>query len=129
MWIPITLAVLVELVPAEVRTAAVAFYFFVISNVGGNMPLLVDPVKQAFKNAGNTEIDALRGEIDAFRGAGGESDRRRGGVIRVRTAGGGVLNSPPEQHFQSSRGASRSHQTASIQSRPMMNGRPVTRSR
>ena len=61
MWIPITLAVLVELVPAEVRTAAVAFYFFVISNIAGNMPLLVDPVKQAFKNGGASEIDALRG--------------------------------------------------------------------
>ncbi|XP_043214141.1 MFS-type efflux pump MSMEG_3705-like isoform X1 [Amphibalanus amphitrite] len=66
MWIPITLAVLVELVPAEIRTAAVAFYFFVISNVGGNMPLLVDPVKQAFKNAGNSEIDALRDTLYLF---------------------------------------------------------------
>lgn len=66
MWIPITLAVLVELVPAEVRTAAVAFYFFVISNIGGNMPLLVDPVKKAFQNAGHTDVDALRDTLYLF---------------------------------------------------------------
>ena len=61
VWVPITLVVLVELVPAEVRTSAVALYFFITTNIGGNMPLLVDPVKQAFKNAGKSEIDALRG--------------------------------------------------------------------
>ena len=61
MWIPITLAVVVEQVPPEIRSTAVAFYFFVITNIGGNMPLLVGPLKQAFKNAGHTDVDALRG--------------------------------------------------------------------
>ncbi|XP_043201897.1 MFS-type efflux pump MSMEG_3705-like [Amphibalanus amphitrite] len=66
MWIPITLAVLVELVPAEVRTTIVALYFFITTNIGGNMPLLVNPVKQAFKNAGHTEVEALRDTLYLF---------------------------------------------------------------
>ena len=60
MWVGVALAVLVELVAADVRTTAVAAYFFIISNVGGNMPLLVPPVKKAFMNAGYGEIDSLR---------------------------------------------------------------------
>lgn len=60
MWVSVALAVLVELVPADVRTTAVAAYFFIISNIGGNMPLLVPPVKKAFMNAGYGEVDSLR---------------------------------------------------------------------
>lgn len=60
MWVGVALAVLVELVPAEVRTTAVAAYFFIISNIGGNMPLLVPPVKKAFVDAGYGEVDSLR---------------------------------------------------------------------
>lgn len=60
MWVSVTLAVLVELVPSDVKTTAVAAYFFIISNVGGNMPLLVPPVKTAFINAGYGDQDALR---------------------------------------------------------------------
>lgn len=63
MWVSVALAVLVELVPAEVRTTAVASYFFIISNIGGNMPLLVPPVKTAFINAGYGEVDSLRSKI------------------------------------------------------------------
>jgi hypothetical protein len=60
MWVGVTLAVLVELVPSDVKTTAVAAYFFIISNVGGNMPLLVPPVKKAFIDAGFGDQDALR---------------------------------------------------------------------
>lgn len=63
MWVSVALAVLVELVPAEVRTTAVAAYFFIISNIGGNMPLLVPPVKSAFMNAGFGEVDSLRSKF------------------------------------------------------------------
>ena len=41
MWIGITLAIVVELVPSTIRTSAVAVYLFIISNIVGNMPLLV----------------------------------------------------------------------------------------
>ena len=63
MWVGVALAVLVELVPADVRTTAVAAYFFIISNIGGNMPLLVPPVKKAFMNAGFGEVDSLRSKL------------------------------------------------------------------
>uniref|UniRef100_UPI00398E9CB3 MFS-type efflux pump MSMEG_3705-like n=1 Tax=Pristiophorus japonicus TaxID=55135 RepID=UPI00398E9CB3 len=41
MGIGVTLTIIVELVSADVRTPAVAIYIFIISNVGGNAPLLV----------------------------------------------------------------------------------------
>nr|CAH0100929.1 unnamed protein product [Daphnia galeata] len=66
MWVGVALAVLVELVPADVRTTAVAAYFFIISNIGGNMPLLVPPVKKAFMNAGFGEVDSLRNTLYLF---------------------------------------------------------------
>ncbi|XP_046440533.1 protein spinster homolog 1-like isoform X2 [Daphnia pulex] len=66
MWVGVALAVLVELVPADVRTTAVAAYFFIISNIGGNMPLLVPPVKKAFIDAGYGEVDSLRNTLYLF---------------------------------------------------------------
>ncbi|XP_032786983.2 MFS-type efflux pump MSMEG_3705 isoform X2 [Daphnia magna] len=66
MWVGVALAVLVELVPADVRTTAVAAYFFIISNIGGNMPLLVPSVKRAFINAGYGEVDSLRNTLYLF---------------------------------------------------------------
>lgn len=63
MWVGVTLAVLVELVAPDVKTTAVAAYFFVISNVGGNMPLLVPPIKKAFVDSGLGETDALRNTL------------------------------------------------------------------
>ncbi|WAR31342.1 SPNS1-like protein [Mya arenaria] len=50
MWIGITLAIVVEMIPSNIRTSAVAVYLFIISNIGGNMPLLVPPIQQAFEN-------------------------------------------------------------------------------
>ncbi|XP_077986710.1 MFS-type efflux pump MSMEG_3705-like [Glandiceps talaboti] len=47
MWVGVTLAVIVELVPASVRTASVAVYFFIITNIGGSMPLLVPVLDHA----------------------------------------------------------------------------------
>lgn len=47
MWVSVTLAVVIELVPSNIRTTAIAYYFFIISNIGGNMPLLVPPIEQA----------------------------------------------------------------------------------
>jgi hypothetical protein len=37
MWVGVCLSVLVELVPEKLRTTGIGFYFFVISNIGGNM--------------------------------------------------------------------------------------------
>ena len=47
MWIGVALTVVVELVPKALRTSIVAYYLFIISIIGGNMPLAVPPLKQA----------------------------------------------------------------------------------
>ena len=41
VWIGVCLAVVIELVPSRVVPAAVAFFLFVINNIGGSAPLLV----------------------------------------------------------------------------------------
>lgn len=47
MWVGVTLAVVVELVPNSIRTASVAYYLFIISMIGGNVPLLVPVLKSS----------------------------------------------------------------------------------
>ncbi|KAK3775211.1 hypothetical protein RRG08_009998 [Elysia crispata] len=63
MWVGVTLAVGVELVPAQVRTAAVAVYLFIITNIGGNVPLLVPPIQHSFEDRGWTKAESLRGAL------------------------------------------------------------------
>lgn len=63
MWVGICLAIVVELVPTPLRTVAVAVYLFIISNIGGNLPLLVPPIQNAYLNAGFGPIDALRNTL------------------------------------------------------------------
>jgi MFS family permease len=63
MWVGITLAVVVEVVPIPLRTTAVAVYMFVISNVGGNMPLLVPPLKNSFQRLGWDPVSSLRAAL------------------------------------------------------------------
>ena len=45
MWIGVTLALVVDLVPGLIKTASVAIYLFVITIIGGNFNLVVDPIK------------------------------------------------------------------------------------
>jgi hypothetical protein len=67
MWVGVCLSVLVELVPENLRTTGVGFYFFVISNIGGNMQLLLPPVKKAIKESFKlNDVDALRGNFEYF---------------------------------------------------------------
>ncbi|XP_050414954.1 protein spinster homolog 1 [Patella vulgata] len=63
MWVGVTLAVVIELVPINARTTAVAVYLFIISNVGGNVPLIVPPLKQAFSDLGYSSIASLRAAL------------------------------------------------------------------
>lgn len=44
MWFGIVFAVLVEIVPTQVRSTTVGIFLFVMNNIGGNLPILVDPV-------------------------------------------------------------------------------------
>lgn len=45
MWVGVTLTIVTELVPRVIRTPSIAGYLFIISIIGGNVPLLVPPLK------------------------------------------------------------------------------------
>ncbi|XP_069987687.1 protein spinster homolog 1 [Penaeus vannamei] len=44
MWFGVLFAVLLELVPGAVQSTALAVFLFVMNNVGGNLPVVVDPL-------------------------------------------------------------------------------------
>lgn len=48
MWIGVTTAVVIDLVPKQIRTTAIAVYLFIITLIGGNFNVLVSPLKTAF---------------------------------------------------------------------------------
>ena len=48
MWVGVTLAILVELVPTSSRASMLAAYLFIISNIGGNMNIIVPKLKSLF---------------------------------------------------------------------------------
>ena len=48
MWIGVTTAIVVDLAPSKVRTATVAIYLFIITIIGGNFNLLVEPIRSGF---------------------------------------------------------------------------------
>lgn len=56
MWIGITIAVLVELVPSDIRTTGIAVYLFIITNIGGNIQLLVPVIKNHIKEMHKHDI-------------------------------------------------------------------------
>ena len=47
MWIGVCIAVVVDLVPADLTTSSIAVYVFIIQIIGGNMNLLVTPITDA----------------------------------------------------------------------------------
>lgn len=47
MWFGIVFAILVEIVPVKVRSTTVGVFLFVMNNIGGNLPILVDPVAKS----------------------------------------------------------------------------------
>ncbi len=51
MWIGVTTAIVVDLAPTKIRTAAIALYLFIITIIGGNFNLLVPPLKSAFQHS------------------------------------------------------------------------------
>ncbi|XP_014094038.2 MFS-type efflux pump MSMEG_3705 [Bactrocera oleae] len=44
MWFGIVFAIVVEIVPLQVRSSTIGVFLFVMNNVGGNLPILLDPV-------------------------------------------------------------------------------------
>lgn len=62
MWVGVCLSVIVELVPEKLRNTGVGFYFFLITNIGGNMQNLLPPIQKLLQNRYNlTELQAFRG--------------------------------------------------------------------
>lgn len=56
MWFGIVFAVLVEIVPLQVRSTTVGVFLFVMNNIGGNLPILVDPVAKRIGYRGSLAI-------------------------------------------------------------------------
>lgn len=67
MWIGVCLSVVVELVPEKLRITGIGVYFFIITNIGGNMQILMPPVRSALVSwFGLTDIQAFRGALYIF---------------------------------------------------------------
>ncbi|KAG5345065.1 SPNS1 protein, partial [Acromyrmex charruanus] len=47
MWFGIVFAVVVEIVPLKLRSTTVGVFLFVMNNIGGNLPILVEPTRIA----------------------------------------------------------------------------------
>ncbi|KAF7285511.1 hypothetical protein GWI33_010510 [Rhynchophorus ferrugineus] len=47
MWFGILFAILVEIVPLRLRSTTVGIFLFVMNNIGGNLPIAVEPVSKA----------------------------------------------------------------------------------
>ncbi|KAF3427386.1 hypothetical protein E2986_08014, partial [Frieseomelitta varia] len=47
MWFGIVFAVVVEIVPLHFRSTTIGAFLFVMNNIGGNLPILVEPTRRA----------------------------------------------------------------------------------
>lgn len=45
MWFGIVFAIVVEIVPLNLRSTTVGVFLFVMNNIGGNLPILVEPTR------------------------------------------------------------------------------------
>ncbi|GAB1870091.1 Hexuronate transporter [Camponotus japonicus] len=45
MWFGILFAIVVEIVPLNLRSTTVGVFLFVMNNIGGNLPILVEPIR------------------------------------------------------------------------------------
>ncbi|XP_034484255.1 putative metabolite transport protein HI_1104 [Drosophila innubila] len=56
MWFGIVFAIVVEIVPLRVRSSTIGVFLFVMNNIGGNLPILVDPVAKILGYRGSIMI-------------------------------------------------------------------------
>jgi len=47
MWMGVLFAILIELVPVKVCSVIVGIFLFVMNNIGGNLPVVVNPIKDS----------------------------------------------------------------------------------
>ena len=53
MWYGVVITVFAEFVTADIRSTSVALFAFIISNIGGNLPVIVAPLKYAVSGLRN----------------------------------------------------------------------------
>lgn len=46
-WFAILFTVIVEIVNPEVKAISIAIFLFIMNNIGGNLPVIVAPIKDA----------------------------------------------------------------------------------
>ena len=46
MWISILFAVLIEIIPKHLCSLVIGIFLFVMNNVGGNLPVVIDPLSK-----------------------------------------------------------------------------------
>ena len=65
MWVGVCLSVMVELVPEDLRTTGVGLYFFIISNIGGNMQVIIPPIQDLLKKTYQlSDFQAYKGFLE-----------------------------------------------------------------
>ncbi len=65
MWIGVCLSVVVELVPKKLRITGIGLYFFIITNIGGNMQIFVPFVQNLLQEKFDlTTLQAFRGILN-----------------------------------------------------------------
>ena len=60
MWIGVATAIVVDLVPSKIRTASIAVYLFIITVIGGNFNVIVDPIQKSFEDDGLSDSYSYR---------------------------------------------------------------------
>ncbi|XP_076067893.1 D-galactonate transporter [Oratosquilla oratoria] len=48
MWFGVLFAVLIEVFPPQLKSTSIAIFLFIMNNIGGNIPVLVDPLSKHF---------------------------------------------------------------------------------
>ena len=46
-WFAILFTVIVEICAPEVKSVSIALFLFIMNNIGGNLPVIVDPISKA----------------------------------------------------------------------------------
>ena len=47
-WFAVLFTVIVEIVPVDVRAVCIGIFLFIMNNIGGNLPILVDPISELY---------------------------------------------------------------------------------
>ena len=48
MWFGILYAIILDIAPGAVSASVIGFFVFVMNNIGGNLPVIIQPLRVAF---------------------------------------------------------------------------------